>query len=220
MPIFAPHPILMSKKTETEAKILDVAYDLFLKQGYKNTTMDDIAQDLSMSKKTLYKYFPGKMELLASCFDILKNKLSLKVETVVSNPYLPFTSKLKSMLSVTAKDLAPINGELLSDLREHAPEIWSELQQYIKESAYMRFQKLIQEGKDKGFVNSQANISLIVFLYASAIQNLIDPKFLTQFPKEMQENLNLSPSQLYDQVIQVIYQGVLTDEARKEYQQV
>lgn len=209
----------MSKKTETEAKILDVAYNLFLKQGYKSTTMDDIAQELSMSKKTLYKYFPGKMELLASCFEILKNKLSLKVETVVSNPYLPFTSKLKSMLSVTAKDLAPINGELLSDLREHAPEIWIELQQYIKESAYMRFQRLIQEGKDKGFVTPQANISLIVFLYASAIQNLIDPKFLTQFPKEMQENLNLRPSQLFDQVIQVIYQGVLTDEARKEYQQ-
>jgi AcrR family transcriptional regulator len=210
----------MSKKTETEAKILDVAYNLFLKQGYKSTTMDEIAQALSMSKKTLYKYFPGKMELLASCFDILKNRLSLKVETVVGNTFLPFTSKLKSMLSVTAKDLAPINAELLTDLREHAPEIWNELQHYIKESAYLRFQRLIQEGKDKGYVNPQANISLIVFLYASAIQNLIDPKFLNQFPKEMQENLNLRPSQLFDQVIQVIYQGVLTDEARKEYQQV
>jgi AcrR family transcriptional regulator len=210
----------MSKKTETEAKILEVAYNLFLKQGYKSTTMDDIAQELSMSKKTLYKYFPGKMELLASCFDILKNRLSVKVETVVGNTYLPFTSKLKSMLSVTAKDLAPINAELLTDLREHAPEIWNELQHYIKESAYLRFQRLIQEGKDKGYVNPQANISLIVFLYASAIQNLIDPKFLNQFPKEMQENLNLRPSQLFDQVIQVIYQGVLTDEARKEYQQV
>jgi AcrR family transcriptional regulator len=210
----------MSKKTDNEVKILEAAYALFLKQGYKNTTMDDIAQELSMSKKTLYKYFPGKMELLASSFEILKNKLSLKVETVVSNKYLPFTAKLKSMLSVTAKELAPINAELLTDLREYAPEIWIELQQYIKESAYLRFQRLIQEGVEQGYVMSHVNISLVVFLYASAIQNLIDPKFLAQFPKEMQENLDMRPGQLFDQVIQVIYQGVLTNEARNEFQMV
>lgn len=52
----------MRKKPEIDSKILDVAYRLFLIQGYKNTTMDDIAQGLAMSKKTLYKYFPGKME--------------------------------------------------------------------------------------------------------------------------------------------------------------
>ncbi|UJP63519.1 TetR/AcrR family transcriptional regulator [Mongoliitalea daihaiensis] len=208
----------MSKKTEIESKILEVAYKLFLKQGYKNTTMDDIAQELSMSKKTLYKYFPGKLELLAASFDILKTRLSLKVETLLDNKYIPFTGKLKSLLTTVAADLAPINPELLDDLREHATEIWAELQTYIRESAFLRFQKLIQEGVSQGFILPHINISLVVCLYAAAIQSLIDSHFLEQFPAEMQKQMNISTADKYDQAIQIIFQGILTDEARKEFQ--
>ncbi len=218
MSIFVLNSDMMSKKKEIEARILDVAYKLFVKQGYKNTTMDDIAQELGMSKKTLYKYFPGKLELLAAAFELLKNRLTLKVETLLENKYIPFTAKLKSFLTVVANDLAPINPELLEDLREHAPEIWGELQDYVRDSAYLRFQKLIEEGIEKGYVASGMNKTLIVLVYASAIQNLIDPKFLAQFPREMHENMNLKTSELFDQAIQIIYQGILTDEARVEFQ--
>ncbi|MCH7409410.1 TetR/AcrR family transcriptional regulator [Belliella sp. DSM 111904] len=207
----------MSKKNDTEAKILDIAYKLFVNQGYKNTTMDDIAQDLAMSKKTLYKYFPGKQELLAASFDLLKNRLSLKVETILENRYLPFMAKLKSFLTVVANDLAPINPELLQDLRDHVPEVWGELQDYVRDSAYLRFQRLIEEGIAKGYVLQGLNKTLIVLVYASAIQNLIDPKFLAQFPRQMRENMNLGTSEIFDQAIQIIYQGILTDEGREEY---
>lgn len=216
--IFAHFPETMSKKTEIEAKILDVAYKLFLKQGYKNTTMDDIAQELSMSKKTLYKYFPGKLELLAASFEILKNRLTVKVETLLENQYIPFTAKLKSMLTAVAADLAPINPELLEDLREHATDIWAELQVYIRESAFLRFQRLIAEGVEKGYILPHMNISLIVCLYAAAIQSLIDIRFLEQFPAEMQKSMKISTAEKYDQAIQIIFQGILTDEARKEFQ--
>ncbi|WP_304518043.1 TetR/AcrR family transcriptional regulator [Cecembia rubra] len=210
----------MSKKAEIESRILETAYRLFLVQGYRKTTMDDIAQELSMSKKTLYKYYPGKMELLAATFDILKNKLSIKVESLVDNKYISYPAKLKSMLTILATDLAPINSELLEDLREHTPEIWKEIQEYIRQSAYLRFQKLIQEGVDKGFVSSQVNVSLVVLMYASAIQNLIDPRFLSQFPDEMSQKLGLSTAEIYDQIIQVIYQGILTDESKDEFRKV
>lgn len=210
----------MSKKADIESKILEAAYRLFLVQGYRKTTMDDIAQELAMSKKTLYKYYPGKMELLAATFDILKSRLSIKVESLVDNKYIPYTAKLKSMLTIVANDLAPINPELLEDLREHAPEIWKELQEYIRQSAYLRFQKLIQEGVEKGFISSQVNVSLVVLMYASAIQNLIDPRFLSQFPDEMSQKLELSTAEIYDQIIQIIYQGILTDEAKAEFRKV
>jgi len=218
MYIFVPYSRKMSKKTDIESRILDVSYRLFLKQGYKNTTMDDISQELAMSKKTLYKYFPGKLELLAASFDLLKTKLSIKVEVLFENRYISFTAKLKSFLSIVAADLAPINPELLEDLRDHAPEIWSELQDYVRDSAYLRFQKLIEEGIEKGQVAPNINKTMIVLVYASAIQSLIDPKFLAQFPFEMREKMNLNTSEIFDQTIQIIYQGILTDEAREEFQ--
>ncbi|MDO8966971.1 MAG: TetR/AcrR family transcriptional regulator [Algoriphagus sp.] len=208
----------MSKKTSIEAKILEAAYRLFLQKGYRHTTMDDIAQDLGMSKKTLYKYYPGKLELLSASFEVLKTKMTAKVEAILDNRYISFPLKLKSTLTVIAAHLAPINPELFEDLRDHAPEIWEELTAYINESAYLRFAKLIEQGVSQGLVNPRINVNLIVLLYAAAVQSLLDPKFYSQFPDSMQKGMKIPPSDIYDQAISIIYNGILTDEARNEFQ--
>jgi AcrR family transcriptional regulator len=207
----------MSKKPAIERSILESAYSLFLEKGYRHTTMDDIANSLSMSKKTLYKYYPGKLELLSASFEILKTKLTAKVEAILENKYISFPLKLKSTLTVIATHLAPINPELFEDLREYAPEIWEELRIYVNESAYIRFQKLINQGVDQGLVNPQINVSLIVMLYAAAVQSLLDPIFISQFPEDITKQMKLSPSQIYDQAITIIYNGILTEEARSEF---
>jgi len=58
----------------------------------------------------------------------------------------------------------------------------------------------------------------VVLIYASAIQNLIDPKFLLQFPAGMKNSMGLTTAEIFDQAIQIIYQGILTDEAKQEFQ--
>jgi AcrR family transcriptional regulator len=207
----------MSKKLGLEGKILDVAYKQFLQKGYRHTTMDDIALDLGMSKKTLYKYYPGKLELLSASFQVLKTKLTAKVEAILDNRHLSFPLKLKSSLTVVATHLAPINPELFEDLREYAPDIWTALTEYINESAYLRFAKLIEQGIAQGLVNPRINVSLIVMLYAAAIQALLDPKFYSQFPESIQKGLKIPASDIYDQAISIIYNGILTEEARNEF---
>lgn len=208
----------MNKKSDIESKILDEAYRLFLSKGYKNTTMDDLAQSLTMSKKTLYKYFPGKLELLSAAFDLLKSRLSSKVDSLIKDHKKPYALKLKQFMSIIAKDLAPINPELLADLRIHAPDIWAELQGYIRESAFIRFQKLIEEGIDNGFIAPHVNKTMVVLIYASAIQNIMDPKFLEQFPDQVLKNFVAKPSDIYDQAISIIFEGIFTDVSRSDYQ--
>lgn len=208
----------MNKKADIERKILDEAYRLFLSRGYKNTTMDDIAHGLTMSKKTLYKYFPGKFELLSAAFDLLKNRLSAKVDSVIADQQKPFALKLKSFLSTIATHLAPINPELLADLRIHAPDIWEEMQEYIRESAFLRFQKLIEEGKENGFIAPHVNKTMVVLVYASAIQYIIDPRFLEQFPDQMLKGFVAKPADVYDQVISIIFEGIFTESSRNDYQ--
>lgn len=207
----------MSKKNSIEGKILDSAYKHFLDKGYRHTTMDDIATDLGISKKTLYKYHSSKLELLEASFEVLKLKMSSKVEAILDNKYISFPLKLKSTLTVVATHLAPINPELFEDIREHAKDVWEDILIYINESAYLRFQKLIKQGVDQGFVNPRININLIVMLYASAVQSLLDPKFISQFPDSMRKEMKLSPSEIFDQAISVIYNGILTEEARNEF---
>lgn len=207
----------MSKKTSSEGNILTAAYKLFLQKGYRQTTMDEIALELGMSKKTLYKYYPGKMELLSASFEVLKNKMSAQVEAILENKYIAFPHKLKSTLTVIATHLAPINPDLLDDLREFAPDIWEDLTVYIHESAYLRFQKLLEQGMAQGLVNPKFNGNLVVMLYTAAVRSLLDPKFRSQFPDSIQTGMKLSPAEVYDQAITILYLGILTDEARDEF---
>ena len=207
----------MIKKMNSEGKVLAAAYRLFLEKGYRQTTMDEIALDLGMSKKTLYQYFPGKMELLSASFELLKTKITAQVEAILVNKYISFPHKLKSILTVMATHLAPINPDLLSDLRELVPEIWEDLNSYIQESAYLRFQNLLEQGMAQGFVNPKINGNLAVMLYAAAVQSLLDPKFRSQFPESIQFGMKLSPGQVYDQAITILYMGILTEEGRNEF---
>lgn len=208
----------MSKKNSPEGKILDAAYKLFLQKGYRHTAMDDIAQELGMSKKTLYKYYPGKLELLSASFDLLTTRMTAKVEAIVDNRYLAFPLKLRSFLSVVATYLAPINPELFEDLREHAPTVWQDIKAHVNESAHLRFAKLVEEGAGQGMVNPRINVNLAVILFVAAIQSIWDPKFLAQFPETIQKGAKMPPSVAFEQAISVIYNGILTEEARKEFQ--
>ena len=47
-------------------KILEKSGEMFLTLGFKSVTMDDIARELGISKKTLYKYFSNKANLVAA----------------------------------------------------------------------------------------------------------------------------------------------------------
>lgn len=207
----------MAKKASVEIKILDAAYKLFIQKGFKQTTMDEIAQTLGISKKTLYNYYAGKHQLLAASFELVKTRITAKVEAVLVNKYISFPLKLKSTLTEMATLLGPINPDLFADLRESAPEVWEDLTQFINESAYKRFYKLLQQGVDEGLIDTSVNINLVVMLYAASIQSLMDTEFTKLFPLEMQNGAKLPPSELYEQTIQIIYNGILTEEARNEF---
>jgi AcrR family transcriptional regulator len=55
---------------EVHKKILDDTMELFFKYGIRSITMDDVARELGMSKKTIYKYVGNKAELVDQCIKV------------------------------------------------------------------------------------------------------------------------------------------------------
>jgi AcrR family transcriptional regulator len=52
------------KRDRNRQRIIDAARAHFFSHGFRSVTMDDLAVELGISKKTLYAYFPGKFDLL------------------------------------------------------------------------------------------------------------------------------------------------------------
>ncbi|BDC99776.1 TetR/AcrR family transcriptional regulator [Persicobacter psychrovividus] len=205
----------MDKQAANKKKIQDTAKQLFLTQGYTKVTMDDIALQLGMSKKTLYKHFKGKYELLSKVIEEFKRKTGDGVNKILNDTELEYATKLKTMLKFIAVELSDISPVLIEDLQRNVPELWREINAYKKEAAFNRFSRLIEEGVKKGHINPEINQPLVVALYASGISNLINAEFYSSMPEEMVEQIPSSPSEIFDHMINIIYEGILTEETKK-----
>lgn len=67
-----------------ETQILEKATKMFLAKGFKSITMDDIAGELSISKKTIYQHFASKPELIEKCLAYVNTQFLQRIEATIS----------------------------------------------------------------------------------------------------------------------------------------
>lgn len=205
------------KASFTRKRIIETCRQLFYQSGYNKVTMEEVAKKLGMSKKTLYRHFDSKETIMKEISQAFSDELGAGVEDIVSDPDLEYPVKLRRMLNFVALKLSGINHYLMEDLHNNLPDVWQELNRFKMDGAFKRFSRLIKEGLDKGMINDKVNPGMIVALYACAIQHLLDPDFINQLPPDMGSGMPKNPSVIFDNLIKIIYEGILTDEAKKTF---
>ena len=203
----------MTRNTEVDKDIIKEANRLFFDKGYKKVTVDEIASNLSISKKTIYKYYESKQDLLEKSFENWKTNLSSEINEILDKVDLTFIDKLKEMMSHIGVAMGRMNSVLIMDVQEYVPQLWIRINQYKHEAAFLRFNRLIEEGIQKGQIKKGVNKALIVALYACAIENLLDPNFMNNLPENLRKNIPEYHSDIFDSALKIIYEGILTDDA-------
>ena len=199
----------MHEEKEIRERILSNAEQLFLQFGYSKVTMDEIAASLGMSKKTLYKFFPGKEVLIKEMITSMKCSIDDYIESIWTNESMDFMDKLKSVMNFIGKQTTKLHGPLLEDLHKNIPEVWQEIHDFRKANAVKRFTTFINEGVEKGVFRKDIDRQMIVLFYLHAIQGMINPETLSQLP--------YSANQVFDSIIRIIFEGILTEDGRQEY---
>lgn len=198
----------MHEEKEIRDKILRKAEDMFYQYGYTKVTMDEIASDLSISKKTLYKFYPGKEQLLREIVFCMKCEVTDFVDELWADKEIDFVDKLKKLMNFLGKQTSKLRGPLLNDLQKNIPEIWNEIQEFRNKHALEKFSELLKEGVDKGVFRKDISQQLIVLTYVNSVR-MINPEVLSQLP--------YTANQFFEAIIKVIFEGILTEEARKKY---
>lgn len=204
-------------KTNIEGKILEASEELFLQYGYSKTSVDDITERIRISKKTLYQNFESKEKILMTIFERIKTELSQQVEGVLANKSLTFSEKLKESMRVISKQFSKIPPFFYDDIQYQAPEVWRMWLDYKKDAAFRHFRQLLEEGKASGDIKPDINVDMTVFFYLSALSSMLDPKFIkNQIPVEVADNLPASPLDRFNEVVRIVYLGILTDKSKQE----
>ncbi|KUO59439.1 MAG: hypothetical protein APF84_19220 [Gracilibacter sp. BRH_c7a] len=181
-----------------EQKIIDSTIKQIKQFGLKRFTMDDIAQDLGISKKTLYQYYPSKRELLQAVVQWVEER-----ERTITDQALAgadsWLERLDAVLSVYSFANLPyrlMNEVNRSYLGEY--EGISRIGQYKSEA----LRKILQEGLETGKLKQEINPEVIILT--------LDKMFFTLTAEDFLQENDLTVNQLLQQMKTLLFFGSLT----------
>ena len=190
-------------------RILSTAGEEFFRHGFSKVTVDEIATRLGISKKTIYKYFSSKDELLRDVTRATMNEIGACCSDILKDEGIEFVDKLRNMMTTVGVHYSKLAKPLIEDLQKHAPHIWKEIADFRTERINKDFGALLQEGMEKGIFRRDIDRQLILLIYGNAIQTIINP--------EMLMNLPYTATQIFETIMKVMFEGILTEEAKPKY---
>ncbi len=199
----------MHDESELKDKIIQKASEMFHQFGCVKVTMEEIAAGIGISKKTLYKYFSNKEHLLDEIFTNVSCKTETFSNEVLANDNYSYVQKVKLLLENVSKHIGKFKGPMIVDLQTHFPKIWEKIHLFMKKKAWEKFSILVDDGISHGIFRKDVDKNIVVLMYVFSLQNLLTPEVLAQ--------VSLSADQVYNTLINVIFEGILTDEGRKKF---
>jgi AcrR family transcriptional regulator len=196
-------------ESELKSRILEAARDYFFTNGFSKTTMEEFAQSMGMSKKTIYKFFPGKEDLIR---EITREKLQHVHDGCMQcqqDMSVDFMQRIKNVTGFISAEMRKLTPQFYSDLQKTMPELWKEVDEFRSQRIYEDFSAMIREGIKIGVFRKDINIEVLVLMYGNAIQSIINPEILSRLP--------LNASQAYEAIVNIIFGGVFTQEAKAKY---
>lgn len=152
-------------------KIIAKAGELFLKIGFKSITMDDIASEMCISKKTIYKYFCTKEMLIEQSVQMLHKQVHELLSEAMSKNYnaIEENFEIKRMFTELFKssDTSPIY-----QLKKHYPEIYKNALKFQLEECEFCFRQNIEKGIKTKLYRDDLNIEAYVKFYYYLISNI------------------------------------------------
>jgi len=181
--------IVLLPEMSTKSKILKGAEELVFKYGIKNITMDDIAKHLSISKKTIYKYFKEKEEIVHSlmkysieedkrCFCNVRDNSKNVVEEVFE--------MMKYMREIFGK----LNPIVFYELQRFYPETWNLFQEFKYGFIMNMIEESLLKGQKEGYIRMDINVKLLSRLRVETIELTLTGQLIGQ------EKLNMGDAQI------------------------
>lgn len=182
-------------------KILNTCLELFLKYGIKSVSMDDIARELGMSKKTIYEIYKSKDDLV---FQTVREHMANEMVA---------TEDIVNQSSNAMLAMIDISKMVLVHLRKMAPKTINDLKKYHKDAYDLMHNDFIifikeviedniKKGIKDGLYRKDLRADIISKIYISMMRSLVDPD---TFPL-----LNYTKADLYKEMIDYHLRGVAT----------
>jgi AcrR family transcriptional regulator len=146
---------------------------VFIEKGMKAMTMDDIASELHVSKKTLYKYVKNRSELVTKCVKLRVHK-EMENRTMLAAAGLNAIEENLKIMEFTSQIVAKTTEKVHDDLEKHFPEAFAVIQDYTNNFLLKAVLKNMEKGVKEGLYCAQINPKILAKMYISKIDLVFD----------------------------------------------
>jgi AcrR family transcriptional regulator len=195
------------KRDPHRQRIVDAARAHFFSHGFRSVTMDDLAEELGISKKTLYAHFPGKFDLLEAVLADKFAGVEAMFKEVTRAHRHDFPAALQDLLAGTHRELDEIKPPFVRDMRQKAPEVFKLIERRRAALIQRYFGKFFVEGQRTGMVRKDVPAKLIIEILLAMVQSIMNP------PK--MEELGMMPKEGFSGILKIVLEGALTSKGRK-----
>jgi AcrR family transcriptional regulator len=190
------------EKEEVSEKILQVAEELFSKYGIRSISMDDIARELGMSKKTIYQYFKDKNEMVVKITEGYMQKdeaCMMEIEQAANNA----VEAVLKMSDYFREAMSEVNPAMIYDIKKYHPEAWHLHQSYSKTRFIESFEKNYAWGVADGLYRKDLNIRILAHLRLAEINLTFDESVFS--------NKEFSVVEVHVTMTEHFLRGILTE---------
>lgn len=152
-------------------KIIHKAKEMFLKLGFKSITMDDIAGEMCISKKTIYKYFSNKDILIEQSIAIMHKEVFDGINKIAEKGYnaIEENFEIKRMFREMFRSA---ESSPIYQLKKHYPEIYEKALSTQVEVCEMCFKQNINKGISEGLYRANLDVDNYIKFYYTLIFNI------------------------------------------------
>lgn len=183
---------------DNKEKILEATIKVFNEKGLK-FTMDDIASELSMSKKTIYTVFKDKetmfFQMVDYCFDNIKES----EDKVLKDDSLSTVEKIRGILCVMPDGYKDIDFRQLYLLKDKYPKIYLKVEQRL-ETGWESTINLINQGIEEGVIRP-VKIQVLKTMMEATIEQF--------FQRDILIANKISYAQALEEVVNILVDGII-----------
>lgn len=164
----------------TAERIVAKAYELFMRLGIRSVSMDEIANQLGMSKKTIYLYYADKDELVEDAIEIVlninRNDCKTQLEESENAIHEVFLS-----IDTVKKILSKMNPAVIFDLEKYHTGAFNKYNDHKNKFLFDVIVNNLNRGKQEGLYRQEININLIARFRLASMFLIFNPEI---FPGE------------------------------------
>lgn len=186
-------------------QIFNEAKKLFFVYGFKRITMDEIAASCKISKKTLYQIYPSKELLIKECTEKIVGEKVASIHNIIDSD-VSVWQIFKAFFDMFKSFSHDVSQAMIQDIRL-MPDIWNIIEEK-RMTVFERMEQIVERGQQDGSIKPALNTDLFLRVYMGILQKFVNPIMFSE--------MNISPAEFMSQLEIIIFEGILTDEAKKE----